>query len=222
MEPQADDFFNALWPCADDAFFTKVFCILVAFFFYIETIAYFSLFVRIIHFVYSMLFSEKEINAGYPLELIFSAAVFVMLSIQTIRLYIRVKKTEYRKIVQILMTGFFFLSLFPFAGLYALPLVAFGVPVTPLEWTLPFLVFMPITLFYLVISEFFIDISFIIGRLAYYGGLSLFVTALILSAFLGVMHKSIAWNPLEVARMGIITLTVVLLLLYSKDIWIIT
>lgn len=167
-------------------------------------------------FIYSMLFSEKEINAGYPLELIFSAAVFVMMCIQTIRLYIRVKKTEYRKIVQILMAGFF-LSLCPFAILYALPLVAFGVPVTPLEWTLPFLIFMPMTLFYLVISKFFIDISFIIGRLAYYGGLSLLATVLILSGFLSVMYRSMGWNPIEAARMGICTLIVVLFLLYSKE-----
>jgi two-component system sensor histidine kinase ComP len=164
----------------------------------------------------SALQAQREVSAYYPQELIFSVFVFGILCLQLIRLYIRIKETEYRHLIEILFAGFF-LAAFPFVIFYALPNMLFGTSLIPVEWTTPVIIILPLTLCFLVLSDSFIDMTFYIGRFSYYSLLSFTMTVLVLLTGLTVMHESLVGNPKYVLGVGILTFCAGLLALYEKD-----
>ncbi|RYM04915.1 hypothetical protein EWH99_08490 [Sporolactobacillus sp. THM7-7] len=166
--------------------------------------------------LYSTVLTEREVNANYPLEMIFSVFVFGLLCQQFIRVYFRIKETEYRRIIEWLMTGFF-LALFPFVAFYALPNMIIGDSLIPVEWTTPAVILLPLTLCYLVLNHAFVDMSFIIGRLGYNSVLSFCVTLLILLGYLLAVHQFPAGRPIDVARLGFLVFCMTLLMLYGKE-----
>lgn len=158
---------------------------------------------------------DRQFSAYYPQELIFAVFVFALLCFQLARLYACIRKTEYRRLIQILMAGFF-LAVFPFVALYALPNMFIGTSLVPVEWTTPFVVFLPLTLCSLVLSGVFIDMSFEIGRLGYYSLLSFCMTFIILSGFLILMQEELAGNPGDVLSLGSLIFCAGLLGLYAR------
>ncbi|MFX3618169.1 MAG: ATP-binding protein [Sporolactobacillus sp.] len=124
----------------------------------------------------------------YPLELVFTLFAFIIAIYLIVKLYIKTRKKDVARIIQVLLSGVF-LSLFPFVFLYALPNLFFNQSIVIAQWTTPFLALLPITLFYLVITTSLVDISFIIGRLSYYSVISLVLTIISLSGYF-ILNRS--------------------------------
>ncbi|WP_143128472.1 ATP-binding protein [Sporolactobacillus nakayamae] len=164
----------------------------------------------------SCLFTSREVNAYYLQELVFSVFIFVLLCIQLIRLYYRIRASEYGRIIHLLMAGFF-VALFPFIALYAVPNMFIGTSLVPVEWTTPWMTMLPITLCYIVLSSALIDMSFYIGRLGYYCALSFSITLLILFGFLGLVQGHVPESPTDIARIGSLCFIIGLIVLYTKE-----
>lgn len=159
---------------------------------------------------------NRVIAADYPLELFFVPVVFIILMISVFRLYYQTKNSEVKKSLQVLFTGIF-LALMPFVTLYALPIVIFKDSIMPWEWTTPFLVFLPITTGYLVLTYKMIDLSFIINRLHYYCLMSLMIMSVILTGTLAFDPGKLSGNIFRITRLALFVFTVILLFLYIKD-----
>jgi two-component system sensor histidine kinase ComP len=164
----------------------------------------------------SILFTSREVSAYYQQELVFSVFVFGLLCIQLTRLYYRIRASEYGRIIHLLMAGFF-VALFPFIALYAVPNMFIGTSLVPVEWTTPWMIMLPITLCYIVLSSALIDMSFYIGRFAYYCALSFSITLLILLGFLGLVQRHMTESPTDIARIGSLCFIIGLIVLYTKE-----
>lgn len=152
--------------------------------------------------------------AKYPIELIFVPSVFLILVFLILRLFFKTKNTAIHQSVQVLLTGSF-LALFPFAGLFAIPDTLFNEAIISGEWTLPFIILLPLTLLYLVLSSAFVDISFFINRLAYFSLFSLLLTAVFLTGLMGLTSEQ--FQLLDVIRLGIFIFTGLLIVFYIKE-----
>jgi len=164
----------------------------------------------------SCFFTSREVSAYYQQELVFSVFVFGLLCIQLTRLYYQIRASEYGRIIHLLMAGFF-LALFPFVALYALPNMFIGTSLVPVEWTTPWMIMLPVTLCYIVLSSALIDMSFYIGQFGYYCALSFAITLLILISFLGLVQRHITESPADVARLGALCFVVGLIIFYIKE-----
>ncbi|RYM04916.1 hypothetical protein EWH99_08495 [Sporolactobacillus sp. THM7-7] len=167
-------------------------------------------------FVNEVFFPAYSLGARFPLELIFTSVIFAILFILSGRLYIRMKRNEYRQLLQVLMAGIV-LAFFPFVVLYTLPLMLFNYHLMEWPWTTPFLIAMPLTLFYLCRSDVFIDVSFLSGRLLYYGAASALCASVIVPLFFALMGDRISYGRIDQIRLGLIVFLVLLLVLYIKD-----
>lgn len=164
----------------------------------------------------SCFFTSREVSAYYQQELVFSVFVFGLLCIQLARLYYQIRASEYGRIIHIIMAGFF-LAMFPFIALYALPNMIIGTSIVPVEWTTPWTILLPITLCYIVLSSSLIDMSFYIGRLGYYCALSFAATLLLLIGCLGFVQRHLTENPSDIARLGALSFCLGLITLYIKE-----
>ncbi|MCO7127703.1 histidine kinase [Sporolactobacillus shoreicorticis] len=164
----------------------------------------------------SCFFTSREVSAYYQQELVFSVFVFGLLCIQLTRLYYQIRASEYGRIIHLLMAGFF-LALFPFIALYALPNMFVGTSLVPVEWTTPWMIMLPVTLCYIVLSSALIDMSFYIGQFGYYCALSFAITLLILISFLGLVQRHITESPADVARLGALCFILGLIIFYIKE-----
>ncbi|MFT8709988.1 MAG: hypothetical protein ABF820_11235 [Sporolactobacillus sp.] len=151
----------------------------------------------------------------YPLELVFTLFTFILALYLIVKLYIKTRKTDGSRIVQVLLSGVF-LSLFPFVFLFALPELIFNQSIMLAQWTTPFLVFLPITLFYLVIATSLIDVSFIIGRLSYYSVISLLSTTVSLLGYFMIMNRADS-SILVYFRLGLFIFVLTLVIQYLKE-----
>ncbi|RYL89802.1 histidine kinase [Sporolactobacillus sp. THM19-2] len=166
--------------------------------------------------LHSIFIEDRSVSAYYPQELIFSVFVFLLLCVLLARLYRRIEGSEYRRMIQLLMAGFF-LTLFPFVAFYALPNMLTGTSPLPVEWTTPFALLLPLTLCIPVLSGVFIDMSFEISRLGYYSLLSFCMTLVTLSVFLIFIREQLAGNPGEIMSLGILVFSTGILALYVRE-----
>lgn len=150
----------------------------------------------------------------YPVELGFTLLAFSVLLYLLIKIYWKTRATTKKRIVQILLSGLF-LALFPFVAFYTLPALIDFHPIMNWEWTTPFFLFLPITLFYLVIATSLIDVSFIIGRLSYYSVISLVLTTISLSGYF-ILNRADS-SILVYFRLGLIIFVLTLIILYVKE-----
>ncbi|WP_229727439.1 ATP-binding protein [Sporolactobacillus putidus] len=161
-------------------------------------------------------FINRVWHAAYPFELIYVSIVFILIVFLIFRLYIKTIGLEIHRSVQVLLFGTF-LALFPFVALYALPRLFFNESIMLWEWTTPFLIFLPVTLTYLVLSSSLIDVSFVISRLAYYSLLSLFLTVISLSGSILLLPDLAVKGLLSLIRVGLFIFMSVLIFCYAKE-----
>jgi two-component system sensor histidine kinase ComP len=156
----------------------------------------------------------RIVHIHYPVELGFTLLAFTVLLYSVIEIYWTTRVTAKRRIVQILLSGLF-LALLPFVAFYALPDLLNIRPIMNWEWTTPFFLFLPITLFYLVIATSLIDVSFIIGRLSYYSVISLVLTTISLSGYFMMTRND--GSILAYFRLGLLLFFLSLIILYLKE-----
>jgi two-component system sensor histidine kinase ComP len=150
----------------------------------------------------------------YPVELVFTLLAFSVLLYLLIEIYRKTHATTKSRIVQILFSGLF-LALFPFVAFYTLPALIDFQPIMNWEWTTPFFLLLPITLFYLVVTTSLIDVSFIFGRLSYYSVISLVLTTISLLGYF-IMNRDDG-SILAYFRLGLIIFALTLIILYVKE-----
>ncbi|MCL1632440.1 histidine kinase [Sporolactobacillus sp. CPB3-1] len=164
----------------------------------------------------SCLLTSREVSAYYLQELVFSVFIFGLLCIQLTRLYYQIRTSEYSRIIHLLIAGAW-IAMFPFIAFYAVPNMFIRTSLVPVEWTTPWLIMLPITLCYIVLSSTLIDMSFYIGRLGYYCAISFVGTLLILFGFLVLVERDINQNPVEVTQLGVACFIISVMILYFKD-----
>ncbi|MEB6550589.1 hypothetical protein MXL46_16090 [Heyndrickxia sporothermodurans] len=159
--------------------------------------------------------SVKSINL-LPPDLIFFSITFIGINVLITKLYLNNRATEHKQIIQILVTGLY-ASFVPFIILFAIPTLLFNQPIMRAEMTTVFFILLPLSLLYLVVSEEFIDMEFVIRKLYYCLLISFVATAFIIIGFLLFTQSNILDNHIEIMRLSLIIFGAFTCVLYFKD-----
>lgn len=158
---------------------------------------------------------QLHTDAFYP-ALLFTTTVFAILVFLMVRLYRSKRTADYRELLQVLMTGIS-VSLFPFVVLYALPIMLIHDQIMEWQWTTLFLTLMPLTLFYMVISERFVDIAYFLRRLLSCGLIGMCSAVAVVIAFRSLTRGGAGYEQIDMIRLGLVVLLGVSIMLYIKE-----
>ncbi|MFX3617808.1 MAG: sensor histidine kinase [Sporolactobacillus sp.] len=129
------------------------------------------------------------------------------------RLFVESRGEANEKTVKFLLFGFL-LAFLPFIVFFVLPRLVFGQGILSWQWTTPFFLLVPLTLGYLVLSKALVDVDFIIGRLFYYGAISLVGTGFMTVYYILCQATK---RPLNDIRFSLLAFITLLLFLYAKE-----
>lgn len=129
------------------------------------------------------------------------------------RLFAESRGEANEKTVKFLLFGFL-LAFLPFIVCFVLPRLIFRQEILSWQWTTPFFLLVPLTLGYLVLSKALVDVDFIIGRLFYYGAISLVGTGFMTVYYVVCQATK---RPLNDIRFSLLAFITLLLFLYAKE-----
>ncbi|TDQ36104.1 sensor histidine kinase [Aureibacillus halotolerans] len=128
---------------------------------------------------YYTFLSEYTARIQLAIFLIFT----VLIGIFLLKNYLQMKHTAFHTILKTLLMGYC-LGFAPFLLLFLVPLLLLGEPIVPAELTVAFLLFLPASFFYLMVSERLIDVDYVFHRLKYYSLIAILPAVLGNSIFL--------------------------------------
>jgi two-component system sensor histidine kinase ComP len=108
-------------------------------------------------------------------------------------------------------------ALLPFVIFYGLPALLLKQEVITWQWTMPFLSLIPLTWFYLSVSDRFIDVSFVTGRLVYCGTIGAGAAVLVSGVFSMMAQNGSAYGSMDWIRLAFAVWTIVTMTLYLKE-----
>lgn len=147
------------------------------------------------------------------IELVTFVLSFLICLFYFVRGFVTYRHSDVRPVLQLMMFGLLF-SFGPMVLLHTIPLVIKYQPVIKGDFGSLFVYLMPLTLYYLVGTERFFDIDFIIDRLAYYMLIALIPTPILLVIFSLFKSDLLLSQMIELFVLVYITLIIVL---YMKE-----
>ncbi|MBP3041267.1 hypothetical protein J9303_17520 [Bacillaceae bacterium Marseille-Q3522] len=133
------------------------------------------------------IFIIKDTNLS-TIDLLYFILLLIILLFLLGRFYWKNRNSDVNAVLKILLFSML-LAFAPFVFLYVVPELIFHTRLLSAESTAVFLIVIPVSFVYLQLSDKLFDINFILGRLRYYGLLSLFFS-LIITGFLAVINKT--------------------------------
>ncbi|MDF9614298.1 ATP-binding protein [Bacillus cereus] len=177
----------------------------------LKTLNFISIFLVIL----SILIHIKYNEWANLFTITLSALLFLFTVYLLVRFYFKSGNSSYFKYLKIIIISFL-VSAIPFICLYLIPNLFYGEEFISSETTGIFFLFIPICIFYLVISGKMFNFKFIIQRLPYYIVLSVGVN--MFCAVLGmVIFEDSEENLLKWVKFRIISIIVCICFLYIKD-----
>ncbi|MEC1747573.1 sensor histidine kinase [Schinkia azotoformans] len=146
-------------------------------------------------------------------ELVTFVFSFLICLFYFVRGFVTYRHSDVRPVFQLIMFGLIF-SFGPIVLLHTIPLVINYQPVINGDIGSLFIYLMPLTLFYLVSTERFFDIDFIIDRLAYYMLISLIPTPIVLAIF-SLFKSNLSFS--QIIELFVLVHVTLIIVLYMKE-----
>lgn len=147
--------------------------------------------------------------------ILLSVTLFLLTGYLLIRFYVKIKHSNHFKFMKIIVMSFF-VSAVPFISLFLIPNIVYGKEMISSETTGIFFLFIPIYIFYLVVSGDLFDAKFMIQRILYYISLSSVLTGFL--TILGIfLFNDQTDHILDTIRFSCITFISTVLFLFIKD-----
>nr|WP_246861379.1 ATP-binding protein [Bacillus cytotoxicus] len=155
----------------------------------------------------------NEISVMFTIAL--SIALFLLTGCLLVRFYFRSKHSHHFNFMKVIVMSFF-ASVIPFICLFLIPDMVYGKEIISVETTGIFFLFIPIYMFYWVISGDLFDAKFMIQRTPYYIMLSIGFTGFV--TILGIfIFNDNADHILDTIRFSCITFIATIFFLFIKD-----